>query len=173
MTMARPTKCTPDVIAEYCRCIIEDEVTLEAACYLAGIDSYSTIQNWRRLGAEGKQPYATFLVAEKKAIAEWERNKVREMKGAGVLWVRPAWQLERRKPDEYGRRERVEHVGDGGGPVKIEHGSTEEVLEDPGLRALAAELVARASGGAPDSGELRTEDVGGTVADGAPPEAAE
>lgn len=170
--MARPTKCTPEVIAEYCRCIVEDEVTLEAACYLAGIDSYVTITTWRKQGAEGRQPYATFLKAEKKAIAEWERNKLAEMKSAGPNWVRPAWQLERRKPDEYGRRERVEHVGDGGGPVKIEHGAA-EIIQDPGLRALAAELVGRASSGPPEPGEPGPEVEPGPVGDGAAPGSAQ
>lgn len=170
--MARPTKCTPEVIAEYCRCIVEDEVTLAAAAALAGIDSYATIQNWRRLGKEGKSPYRTFLAAEEKAIAEWQRDRLREMKGAGANWVRPAWQLERRLPDEYGRRERVEHVGDGGGPVRIEHG-TAEIIQDPDLRRLAAELVGRASGGALEPGEPGAEAEPRAMGDGATPEAAQ
>jgi hypothetical protein len=170
--MGRPTKCTPEVIAEYCRCIVEDEVTLAAAAALAGIDSYATIQNWRRLGAEGKSPYRAFLAAEEKALAEWQRDRLREMKAAGSNWVRPAWQLERRMPDEYGRRERVEHVGDGGGPVRIQHG-TAEVIADPGLRALAAELVGRASSGPPEPGESGDTPEPRDLADGAAPEAAQ
>jgi hypothetical protein len=170
--MARPTKCTPEVIAEYCRCIVEDEVTLESAAALAGIDSYVTVLNWRKRGKEGERPFAAFLRAEKRAIAEWQRDRIREMKDAGPLWVRPAWQLERRMPDDYGRREKVEHTGDGGGPVKIEHG-TAEILADPGLRALAAELVGRASSGATEPGELGPEAEPRPVGDGAAPEAPE
>lgn len=170
--MARPTKCTPEVIAEYCRCIVEDEVTLESACYLAGIDSYQTVCNWRERGRAGEQPYKRFLEAERKAVSEWERDRLREMKGAGQLWVRPAWQLERRKPEEYGKREKVEHTGDGGGPVRIQHG-TAEVIADPGLRALAAELVGRASSGPPEPGEPGDTPEPRDLADGAAPEAAQ
>ena len=170
--MARPTKCTPEVIAEYCRCIVEEQVSLQAAAALAGIDSYATIQNWRRLGEAGKRPYTTFLVAEKKALADWEQQRLQRMDAAGPNWTREAWKLERRMPDKYGKRERVEHVGDGGGPVKIEHG-TAEVLADPALRALAAELVGRASSGATEPGELGPEAEPRPVGDGAAPEAPE
>jgi len=69
--------------------------------------------------------------------------------------------------------QRVEHTGDGGGPLRVEHGTTTGVIADPGLRALAAEIVGRASSGPPEPCEPGAADESRPVADGASPEAAE
>lgn len=34
-------------------------------------------------------------------------------------WAAAAWMLERMHPDRYGRRDKVEHTGDGGGPIDV------------------------------------------------------
>jgi len=65
-----------------------------------------------------------------------------------------------------------EHIGDGGGPVQIQYGAA-DVIRDPDLRRLAAEVVARASGWEADSSEPGAETRPGPVADGATPEAAQ
>jgi len=65
-----------------------------------------------------------------------------------------------------------EHVGDGGGPVQIEYGMS-DVIGDPDLRRLAAEVVARASRRETEPGEPGDEAEPRPMADAAAPEAAE
>jgi hypothetical protein len=70
--------------------------------------------------------------------------------------------------------DRQELTGAGGGPmqVQVEHDAT-AVLSDPHLRALAAELVGRASSGPPEPGESGDTPEPRDLADGAAPEAAQ
>ena len=49
-------------------------------------------------------------------------------------WQAAAWLLERRFPSEYGRPQRVELTGEGGGPVQVE---STEVLRERALAELA------------------------------------
>jgi len=53
--------------------------------------------------------------AEGKAAFEW-LDKIE--KAANENWQAAAWKLERRYPGDYGRT-RVEHTGEGGGPIIV------------------------------------------------------
>lgn len=114
----RPIKCTPKVCRAYLQAIAFG-LSYQSACAEAGICE-STLDNWRKRGATGEEPYAKFLADEKKALAAWERDRQIAMDAAGPQWTREAWRLERRMPDDYGKRERHEVTGKDGGPIETE-----------------------------------------------------
>lgn len=69
-----------------------------------------TLQNWRKWGEEGREPYATFLVDMDQAEAECQDELLREIRGAqggvpGVsgadVWTSRAWVMERRWPKHW------------------------------------------------------------------------
>ena len=113
----RPTACTQDTIDRYCDAII-DGLSLRSAAAEAGICT-NTADNWAKRGEAGEEPFAEFLRQREKAIAVWERKRQAAMDEAGPQWAREAWRLERRLPDEYGKRERHELTGAGGGALNI------------------------------------------------------
>jgi len=76
--------------------------TRQAACFYAGI-SDETLANWMRRSLE-------FLERVKKAEADAEVRMVAQVARAAQegTWQAAAWWLERRRPEDYGRRDRVE-----------------------------------------------------------------
>jgi len=73
-----------------------------------GISS-DTFYHWLRKGEAGQKPYADFAAAVKKGFQAFETTCV-----AGILeaakknWTAYAWLLERRFPETWGKRERIE-----------------------------------------------------------------
>lgn len=125
----QPTKCTTPVVENYLAAI-EFGLSFDSACAEAGICK-ATLFNWRQWGAEGKEPYATFLNQEQRAIAVWERKRLNAMDDAGVLWTREAWKLERRMPDVYSKRNAVSVGQDPNlAPVQIIIAPFEDELTD-------------------------------------------
>lgn len=85
---------------------IELGATYELACKYAGI-TYQTLLNWRTRGASAKSgKYKTFVSeleeAEGRATVRW--LNVIEQAAEDGTWVAAAWKLERRYPNEYGRK---------------------------------------------------------------------
>lgn len=147
--MGRPTKCTPAVRKAYCLAII-DGLSYESAAAEAGVFSESTILEWRERGANGEEPFASFARDEKKAKASWERKRLKAMDEAGQNWAREAWKLERRMPDEYGKKETVrqEHTGANGGPVAVEMAGVHRLTLDGEAAAAVVRFHAADAGGA-------------------------
>ena len=117
----------------------------DTACSYAGI-SYSTFRSWI-VSAQKPDPdpkLLKFLEAITRAIHDSEMYAVDHIKRqipqdcrAGIAF------LERRFPQKWGRRERVEVTGAGGGPVSI-MAEARQVLGDPETREVldeAAELT--------------------------------
>jgi len=82
------------------------------ACALVGI-SEQTYYEWLRKGGEGKQPYGEFLESVKKAEAKAEELAVGTVIRVGLDPENPNWQaamtyLERRYPERWGRRNRLD-----------------------------------------------------------------
>lgn len=142
--MGRPTECTPEVTAKVCEAIREG-MYLEHAGPLVGV-TYTTICNWRTWGAEGREPYASFLDAVKEAEAVFVQDNLGAIRGAqggkdAAPWTNRAWLLERRMPRLYGRTvQEVEHSGTVG-LLKV------ELPELPDLDADARLALIRAQGG--------------------------
>ena len=119
----RKTKLTPQVQA----IIIE---TLQGGGYAstasqrAGIDE-ATLYRWLERGEKQAQgPFREFRDAVKKAEADIETKATAlvlkvAFDADNPNWVAAMTFLERRYPQHWGRRDRHELVGDGGGPVKL------------------------------------------------------
>ena len=97
------------------------------AALVNGIDD-STYFRWKAKGEPAKAPafYRQFRERVKKALAEAESGCVITVRAAAAAytdaaghrhpgqWQAAAWWLERRLPDTWGKRERLEHGGVGG-----------------------------------------------------------
>lgn len=137
--MARPTKCTPEVIEEFAR-HMRVGLYLEDACGLVGIVK-QTAYNWLQWGEaalleaggnlrevpEEQRAYAEFLDAVTRAEATAISNNLLIIERAAAEdrpgdWRAAAWFIERRKPRTWGKQEqRHELTGADGGPVQVEH----------------------------------------------------
>lgn len=107
LTIGRPTKCTPKAIARIAK-VLALGGTINSACRAGGIDTAS-YYSWLRRGEEGEEPFVGFLhaVKESQAVAE---HKALSVINEAMLdqWQAAAWLLERRYPDDYGRRQRMD-----------------------------------------------------------------
>jgi hypothetical protein len=85
---------------------------------LAGIDE-TTFSRWMAAGEKGKQPFADFAKAVKKAEEEAVRKHVAVItKAAEKNWQAAAWWLERRYPADFGKKDNIDLAL--AGDVKIE-----------------------------------------------------
>jgi hypothetical protein len=117
----RPTKLTAPVQETICGALRRG-CYYETASALAGI-SVRTLRNWLRAGARAiddeahgrvldpqERLLADFVVACQQAEAAMENDALGEICRHGEKeWTAHAWRLERRWPDRYGRRDRVNH----------------------------------------------------------------
>ena len=130
----RPTKLTPEVIAEF-------EKALASGCYVETAAAYVGVHRdsyyeWLRRGREEKnrvnggmngrkvkqkeELYVEFSDTISRALASAEIRDIARIDLAGNEdWRALAWKRERRNPDRWGRAERLEVSGPGGGPVAI------------------------------------------------------
>jgi hypothetical protein len=116
----RPAKFTP-AVQERLLNVIRLGAYRNAACDFAGITP-ETLRIWLRRGeADGEGPYWEFCTALKQAEA------AACIKALGTIrlameqnWQAAAWFLERKRPQEWGRRERHEHTGKDGGPIRTQ-----------------------------------------------------
>lgn len=157
MPAGRPTKLTPELQARMLALLRAGNYveTAAAACGLAK----KTFYNWLQKGARAKGgEYHEFAAAVEKAMGEAEARDlltidkaaqgydvtvVKETVSNGVVidrevknsrrfdWQAAAWRLERKFPDRWGRRERVEHSGPGGKPIQSETKDTKVLIYIP------------------------------------------
>lgn len=98
--MARPTKYNPTVVRAICRSLENGAPRMDAAG-AAGI-SYETFRQWLARHLE-------FRAAVEKAEATMVTANVRIVKAAASKsWQAAAWLLERRRPEDFGRRDRLD-----------------------------------------------------------------
>lgn len=118
----RPTKISKSLIDEFARVIKAGNYIETAAAYV-GI-SKNTVYDWLRRGAREKErleknprakpkkseaPFVEFSDAVEKALAAAEIRDVMLIgKAAETQWQAAAWRLERKFPDRWGRKERLE-----------------------------------------------------------------
>ena len=93
--------------------------------YTAGIHP-DTVRQWRtRLQEEEEgtptlDELFTFFEADKKAIADARLERLARIEDASKKsWQAAAWWLERKYPDEFGQKKRLEHSGDPDEPVVV------------------------------------------------------
>ncbi len=116
--IGRPTKLTPELQAKILTAVRAGNYVETAAAH-AGINK-ATLYDWLKRGADEESGiYREFSNAIEKAWADAEVMDVLLMsKAAQENWQAVAWRLERRHPDRWGRRERIEHAGQ----VSMQHG---------------------------------------------------
>lgn len=101
--MARPSKLTPEITAEFERILSAVPYWETAADYL-GLHP-STVWRWLRRGErEPDGPYGTFCKVVKKARAGLEITLAGRVRTEPEAWQRYAWMLERAYPEHWGKR---------------------------------------------------------------------
>ncbi len=142
--MVRPTALTPDVQERICTAIRAGAPPETAAVY-AGVAA-RTYYRWMARGErEQRGEFWQFCQAIKKALAEFEvRTVTLVQQAAPADWRAAMTLLERRFPDRWGRRDRVDHTH------RLEE-QVERLVRDKGLdeehaaklRDFAAERLKR------------------------------
>lgn len=114
----RPTKLTPKLQDDICLRLRAGN-TRVASVESCGV-RYQSFLNWLERGKEaGAGLYFEFFEAVKKAEADAEVVKVAIIsKAANENWTAAAWWLERRSPQDWGRRDRHEISGVNGAPIQ-------------------------------------------------------
>ena len=85
----------------------------------AGI-SHTTFYSWLERGRQGEEPFLDFLEAVEKAEAEAMVANVAIIQRAAIdTWQAAAWWLERKRPDDWGRRQRMDIGTSQEQPMKI------------------------------------------------------
>lgn len=137
--MARPTKYTPERVKRFL-----DAVRLGApyrlAAHYAGID-HMTFVHWRERYLDFSNQVKE---AEGVAVVGW-LAKIEKAANDGN-WQAAAWKAERRYPDDFGRRERIEQTVEVSGHLDTE--SRDDVTGR--IASLAAALRARGVVSEPD-----------------------
>lgn len=135
----RPPKFNPEVAARVCEAVRAGVPRKDAAAY-AGIND-STLYRWTERGRKSKKgAFWEFCQQVKKAESDAVvRNVAVIQKAAEREWQAAAWWLERRRPDDFGRKEKREHSYDQRKPQRVVH-------VDEEFRRLYADHVAGVSG---------------------------
>lgn len=121
--MARPTK-LDDAVAGRVLQALRAGNYLDTAAAFAGVHR-STLHDWLKKGRaeNAREPYASFVDDVDEAMGDAEAMFVARIAKAAEdarNWTAAAWWLERRFPDRWGRRDRLEHTGAGGGPIEVQ-----------------------------------------------------
>ena len=131
--MGAPTKLTEET-AKIILEVIGQGAYLRTACQAAGISEDSLIL-WRKKGEAGEEPYHGFSVALKQAEANNVTRRLARIEAAAIEgnWTADAWYLERRYPDEWGRRVQEQRHS---GSIEVT-GAREELARKLGAGAAA------------------------------------
>ena len=119
--MGRPSKLTPERAKRIIDALAVGNTRTCAVAY-AGI-WFQTFLDWLARGETEKAGrYHDFYEAVKKAEADAEfANVIIIRKAAIINWQAAAWWLERRRHQDWMKREHTELSGPGGAPVQVEN----------------------------------------------------
>lgn len=124
------TKFTPELGDKVCDAVRAGNY-METAAAFAGVHK-DTFYEWQKVG-RAAQAKTGRLTALEQQLADWvaqleqalAQAEVRDLaiigKAAETQWQAAAWRLERKSPDRFGRRQRVEMTGADGGPLEVEN----------------------------------------------------
>lgn len=118
--IGRPTKLTPELQKEICATLLQGAY-VETAAALHGVTK-QTLYEWFKRGNQGEAPYDAFIDAVKRVEAQSETialNRINTAAEDPKNWTAAAWRLERKHPDRWGRREKVDLSIEG--EVTVEH----------------------------------------------------
>ncbi len=73
----------------------------------------SVLNDWLSKGDDGQEPFARFSTAYRQAAAEWGETEWEAAGGEAKFATGPQWRLEKRYPEDFGNRTKleVEHSG--------------------------------------------------------------
>ena len=93
---------------------------ISTCCKAVGI-SRSTFALWKRKGKQGIEPYKTFLerVEQAEADGELRSMEIIDEVASGGNWLASAWKLERKYPQRFGKRERMDIGSDDDFKIEI------------------------------------------------------
>jgi hypothetical protein len=120
MKVGRRPKLCPEVQRRLCEAIVGGN-TRETAARYAGV-TYSTLHHWLTRGRKASRGrFRQLLEAVKKAENDAVvRNVAIINKAAQKTWTAAAWWLERRRPDDWARKDVTKIVGAGkGGEIVV------------------------------------------------------
>lgn len=102
---------------------------IKTACQAVGI-SEQTYINWMEWGEKSRKGlYFVFFEAVKKAEAQAIARNVAVIQAATKdNWQAAAWWLERKHPQDWGKKERHEHVGKDGEAIQLDIDPKEKLL---------------------------------------------
>lgn len=153
----KPDLLTPERQDKICLALAAGNTRADAAI-LASVTP-RTFRNWMSRGCKSTRgKFRNFREAVQKAEAECAARQVAIVlqaargdasRGIAPTWTAAAWWLERKRPDDFGRkdRSRVEVTGRKGRPIKIE--LTDE-QRAKALTAISAAVGHRGTGPLPD-----------------------
>ena len=121
--MGRRSKLTPELKKDILSLVAEGNY-LTTACAICGITE-NTYYNWKKWGENAKSgKYFVFLQDVRKAEGEAEAKRLRAIKKAGEdgNWTAYAWIMERKDPDRWGKKEKLEHSGKIELEIEIDYG---------------------------------------------------
>ena len=132
--MGRPTRLTKELAEQIVEVVLAGNY-IETSAKMFGV-SKQTLYNWFAKGAKAKSGmHAYFLDAVKKAQAKAEIKDLTIIGKHGIKnWQAAAWRLERKFPDRYGRRQRID--------ITEEEAAAHGDIDDVDLGSLdVAELI--------------------------------
>lgn len=112
----RPTLLLDDDIKRKILASLTMGMTIKEACIFAEIDE-STFYNWRKNYSEDPQ-FKDFFKSLKKAEVQGKMKHIQKI-FEEQSWQASAWWLERKFPEEFARREKVQLSGDEKNPVVV------------------------------------------------------
>ena len=131
----------PNILRKLCKYIRQGNYPT-TACRMVGI-TYQTFINWIKAGESEETPdYVMFLNKIREAEGKAEAGRLKTIRQAEVTdWRAAAWQLERRHPERWAKREH--NTIEVGGQVehRHDHRLSEAVVHDPEARALARKML--------------------------------
>lgn len=118
--MARPTKLTDELTDVLCE-NIELGMPYKLACQAAGIN-YDTFNEWMKKGAEGSNKkfieFSDQVRASEAECAKRNLDNLRKAADNGSV-ASSMWLLERRYPDEFGKRDKIDMKNEHSGNIQI------------------------------------------------------
>jgi hypothetical protein len=134
----RPSLLSEELMKKLCD-LIRSGVYVKTACQIVGIGT-ATYYEWMKRGRiEESSVFSKFLDSIKKAEAEGEGALVLGIR-KDESWQSKAWLLERKYPDRWGRKDKIEH--EGGMKIKVDVGDKiREIYKDPKLVEIINDII--------------------------------
>lgn len=104
----RPSKCTPELITQICK-LLEKGMPIRLICGAVGITD-ACFYMWMQKGEAGKKEYIDFfskVEAAKAKAVELYLDRLNNYSENGSVYA-TTWFLERRCPEEFGRRDKID-----------------------------------------------------------------